>query len=158
MKQRTNNPSLNLLKESPFWRFLAKLLIDCAILVLSILISFLLRFAGKIPNSTLINFPLYASLEVLLLIAWEFVFGTDKNLWRPTSFKDFSFVSALITLQKISFSALTLFFYPLYSYPRSTIISSWAFALIGMVGVRALRRYFYERKFRAKIEEKKIYL
>ena len=155
MKQRTNNSSLNLLKESPFWRFLAKLLIDCAILVLSILISFLLRFEGKIPETFLANLPFFASLEVLLLIAWEFVFATYRNLWRSTSFKDFFLVCALITLQKISFSALTLFLYPLYSYPRSMIISSWAFALIGMVGVRALRRYLHESKFKTKFKGEK---
>jgi FlaA1/EpsC-like NDP-sugar epimerase len=155
MKQRTNNSSLNLLKESPFWRFLAKLLIDCSVLVLSILISFLLRFEGKIPESFLANLPFFASLEVLLLIAWEFIFATYRNLWRSTSFKDFFLVCVIITLQKISFSALTILLYPFYSYPRSTIISSWAFALIGMAGVRALRRYLYESKFKAKIEGKK---
>jgi FlaA1/EpsC-like NDP-sugar epimerase len=123
-ENKSKSEFLDNIKLASYWRFLAKLSIGCFVLILSILIAFLLHFEGKIPENYLSVFPFFVSVEVSLLIAWEFVFGTYRNLWRPTSFKDFSFVSALITLQKISFSALTLFFYPLYSYPRSTIISS----------------------------------
>jgi len=45
------NIPLHSLKRTPFWRFLAKLLIDCSVLVLSILVYFFLRFEGKIPGN-----------------------------------------------------------------------------------------------------------
>jgi FlaA1/EpsC-like NDP-sugar epimerase len=87
------------------------------LLILSVLLAFLLRFQGKIPERFLSVLPFFVSVKVLLLILWEIIFSTYRTLWRSTSFQDFLFVSAFITLQKISFSALTLFLYPLYSYP-----------------------------------------
>ncbi|MGB9877561.1 MAG: polysaccharide biosynthesis protein [bacterium] len=127
-------------------------MIDCAILLLSILIAFSLHFGLHIPKGFLANLPLFASFEVLLLIAWELILGSYKNLWRSTTLWDFFSVSVLISLQKLSFAAITLFLFPLYSYPRSTIISSWAFSLIGMLGVRAIRRYLHESKYKTQIE------
>jgi len=89
-ENKSKSEFLDNIKLASYWRFLAKLSIGCFVLILSILIAFLLRFEGKIPENYLSVFPFFVSVEVLLLIAWEFVFGTYRNLWRPTSFKDFS--------------------------------------------------------------------
>lgn len=131
-------------------RFVGKLVIDLIILLISLLIAFLLRFEATIPARFLPLLPFYLSVELLLLLLWEVILGIHKTLWRFTAFQDFLRISLVISLEKLSFSALSfLFLAP--SYPRSVILTSWAFALIGMVGIRALRRYIHEAQYKERI-------
>lgn len=125
------------------WRFILKLAIDCLILCISLYFSFLLRFEGKIPLNYFSLLPFYFSVESLILLIWWVLFSIYKSLWRYTGFKDFLYVTFAVSLQKLTVTAF-YFIFSILSFPRSVIIISWAFTLIGGVGIRALRRYLYE--------------
>lgn len=125
------------------WRFIGKLSLDCFILLTSLIFAFLLRFGGEISPYFWHLLPLHFIVESLILLLLEVIFGIHKSLWRYTSFRDFIYIAFIVSLQKLSFSAFSFLFFT-SSYPRSVIFISWAFTLIGMVVIRALRRYFYE--------------
>jgi len=137
-------------KNEWFWFLLRpfQLLTDVAILCGAFLLAYLFRFDFQIPASYLDNALDQIPFVVLVQFASLFLVGTYSIIWRYVSLED---IKAFLKAAVISGFVLVLFRLLLspdrfirWQVPLSIILMDTFFAFAGLLGIRVLRRFFYE--------------
>jgi FlaA1/EpsC-like NDP-sugar epimerase len=145
----TNLPENNQ-KDQRFWFLLRpfQLLADVAILCGAFFLAYLFRFDFQIPEPYLDNALNQIPFVVLVQFASLFVVGTYSIIWRYVSLED---IKAFLKAAVISGIVLVLFRLLLsperfirWQVPLSIILMDTFFAFAGLLGLRVLRRFFYE--------------
>ncbi len=145
----TNLPENNQ-KDQRFWFLLRplQLLADVAILCGAFFLAYLFRFDFQIPEPYLDNALNQIPFVVLVQFASLFVVGTYSIIWRYVSLED---IKAFLKAAAISGIVLVLFRLLLsperfirWQVPLSIILMDTFFAFAGLLGLRVLRRFFYE--------------
>ncbi len=120
----------------PKWRMIS-IIIDACLVNAGIILAFLLRYAGNLPP---FNFQAYTNLAVfitLIHLAGFYVYGLY----------DFDKVQSGWEISYLVFKAATLslivtvglvFFYRLFSFPRTVLLLSWFLIIVLVAGWRML--------------------
>lgn len=125
------------------------MLADVLLIVLSLYISFWLRFDGDIPGEYLKNLRYYFLLALLIKIFMLIVNGVYNISWRFFGLKDFLKLFGAVTMSSIVMTIFLFFFFKTYrafqGFPRSVVLVDYIFTL-GLIGTlriskRGVREY-----------------
>ena len=135
-------------------RYRSLLVIDVVVSALALLLSFLLRFDGQIPNIFIPVFlfwiPWFAFVQ--LIVFW--VSGLYARIWRYTSLFDlYAIVSAATTSSILSF-IFVFFISDNVSYPRSVLLLYFLLNNILTISTRLAVRVYYSHYHRDTIIKK----
>lgn len=131
----------------PYYRQL-QLLLDLLALAGSFLLAYLLRFEFAIPPSQVHNMFVQMPYVVLLQLLAVFLVGIYSFIWRYVGLKEIGAFGRAGLLSAIPLLALR---YGLpdalaaWRVPLSVIVLDTCFAFGGLLGLRVLRRIYYER-------------
>ena len=131
----------HLIKKRNFWIILC---IDFFLLCLAYLLSYLIRFEGKLPAEQTLNFKNTIWFIIPFKLLVFFNFKLYKGMWRYTSISD------LINLIKATFVSSTiiilaiLYFHRFEGYPRSVFIIDAFLTLFFIGGIRLFIRLFHQ--------------
>jgi len=141
-----------------------QLLLETCILAGAFTLAYLLRFDFDIPagevGSMLLQLLYVVPLQMLVLRA----FGTHRFIWRYTCPRDAKTIGAALGLALLPVLAGRVFFTLLPEQivvPYSIAIIDSFLGFFGILGIRMLRREFYERSHRltrSRIEKKPVIL
>jgi FlaA1/EpsC-like NDP-sugar epimerase len=125
-----------------------QLLADVAILCGAFFLAYLFRFDFEIPRYYLDNALDQIPFVILVQFASLFAVGAYSIIWRYVSLED---IKAFLKAAAISGIVLVLFRLLLapdrfirWQVPLSIILMDTFFAFAGLLGLRVLRRFFYE--------------
>ena len=123
----------------------ALLLVDCLVIILSIVGSYLLRFDFSIPQSMFQN--IYYLLGVLLFskISVNIVFRVYSGLWRYTSVRDLINIIKASSAGTVLSAALSLMVLGFFAVPRSIFIIDYILSTVGFISTRAAVRIYSNR-------------
>ncbi len=145
----TNQPEKSR-KDERFWFLLRpfQLLADVAVLSGAFFLAYLFRFDFDIPKYYFDNALDQIPFVVLVQFASLFVVGAYSIIWRYVSLED---IKAFLKAAIVSGIVLVLFRLLLspdrfirWQVPLSIIFMDTFFAFAGLLGLRVLRRFFYE--------------
>ena len=145
----TKSPEKNQ-KDERFWFLLRpfQLLADVAVLCAAFFLAYLFRFDFEIPKYHFDNALDQIGFVILVQFASLFVVGAYSIIWRYVSLED---IKAFAKAAAVSAVILVLFRLLLaperflrWQVPLSIILMDTFFAFAGLLGLRVLRRFFYE--------------
>lgn len=116
---------------------LGLLVLDGALVLVALVLSFYLRFDWVIPNSWLAVLEQALFPVILINLAVYFVFGLYRRAWRYTSVDDLLLVLMAVTVGVAFTYVYGLFFVAL---PRSVYIIIWLLLLFSVSGSRLMIR------------------
>ena len=138
-------------KKDEWFLFLLRpfqLLSDVAVLCAAFFLAYLFRFDFRIPEPYLDNALNQIPFVVLVQFASLFLVGTYSIIWRYVSLED---IKAFLKAAVLSGIILLLFRLVLsperflrWQVPLSIILMDTFFAFAGLLGLRVVRRFFYE--------------
>ncbi len=128
--------------------------VDLSVLALALALAFVLRFEGDIPGNMLkrlaLTAPYIVTLQYLVLLA----LGIPRFSWRFVGLREVTRIAIGATIASSVLVAGRLLFAALEDYvawayylaiPSGVIALDWMLVLLGISGVRALRRILGER-------------
>ena len=122
---------------------IAFFVLDVTLVILSFLVSLLLRFDFEIPLSTIVDLPKHLPFILFAKLFSFYFFGLYKGMWRYTSLSDLvNIVKASSLGSLISLSLLALLF-GLDGFPRSIIFIDYIFCTAGLCLTRISIRFYY---------------
>jgi len=148
---------LKILKRTNKIRLLFFITADIFLILLSVLLAFLLRFEGKIPEKHLLNLEGLIVLALIFSLPIFYFLKLYSFSWTYVSTQE---LMALFkgTFLSFLFSGASLLFFrdtPYFSsFPRSTIFISYFLIFLACGGVRFSKRIYLQIFQRGKKEEK----
>ncbi len=125
-------------------RRIAEVVVDLAIIGLSYLSAFLLRFEGVISpqNQQLIldSLPVLIGLKLLSF----FLFGLYRGVWRYVSLNDLVAISKAIVVGQVAAILFFVYSFRFEGYSRSVFIIDGLLSLVLVAGSRVILRVFRE--------------
>ncbi|MEZ4273317.1 MAG: nucleoside-diphosphate sugar epimerase/dehydratase [Myxococcota bacterium] len=128
-------------------------LTDLAVLSLAFWLAFFIRFDGQVPfqmfKRLMFTWPYVVGFQYIVLVA----FGVPRHVWRYVSLIEARKIAAALLTASVIFvairfaahAALTWTQYAFYALlPLGVIATDYVLALVGISGVRILRRMFAE--------------
>lgn len=128
------------------------LLADLLIIVLSILVSFVLRleYAPDFVRIYLEGALYLCTLALVIKPAAFYFFGLYRRLWIYASINELKLIAVAVTtssiLVAILFSTIKALFWPSIGFPRSVLIIDWIISVILIGGSRFIYRIAAESK------------
>lgn len=123
------------------------LLMDIALIVLSMFLSFLLRFEGSVPEPQRSHVWYFIGLALIInlpIFIWR---GLYSLSWSYVSVKELISIIKTITMSS-AFLGAGLFilkdFDGFRNFPRSIIFINYFLTLLFIIGLRALKRVYFE--------------
>ncbi len=132
----------------------SQFLIDVAVLMLAFWLAMLIRFDWAVPSVMLRKLLIVLPYVVLLQYAFLSAFGITRFSWRFISLRDVVRIFAAVASASAVLVAFRLLSpalvdrFPLFRYgivPLGVLLGNFVLALLGLAGVRALRRLIGER-------------
>ncbi len=139
----------NLLRPTPYKRFLFFLLSDVFLIVISLYLSFLVRFDFNFPikyfkNYFLLSLPFFVFIKLLFL----YFFGLYTIVWRYVSLREFINILKAISLSELLLFCLIKYFLPrvylFIGYPRSVFLVDLYISILSISGIRIAKRIYLE--------------
>ena len=132
-----------MIRRRNFWFMLFA---DAIIVGLTYYLSYLLRFDGVIPQTHITNF-IYTALWIIpLKLAFFYVFGLYKGMWRYTSIGDLENLVKGCLASTITILLILLITVRFYGFARSVFIIDFFLVFIFIGGFRVAVRLFYHRQ------------
>lgn len=148
---RVTKLSRSLLKTTAFKRRAFFLLSDVFLISLSMLVSFWLRYDGKIPEEFARDLWIFIFIALVTKISLLAIFGLYKITWRFFSLKEALKLFQALTLSFLLYAVIIFFIKPLadlQGFPRSVLLLDFNFT-IAMLGIlRISKRIFREYRYR----------
>ncbi len=123
----------------------ALLLADSAVITLSLICSYLLRFDFSIPSSMLPNIYYFFTVLLFSKISVNIVFNVYSGLWRYTSVRDLINIIKASSAGTILSAALSLMVLGFFAIPRSIFIIDYILSTVGFISTRAAVRIYSNR-------------
>tara|TARA_Y100000741_G_C18260679_1_gene560405 strand:+ start:2769 stop:4667 length:1899 start_codon:yes stop_codon:yes gene_type:complete len=126
------------------------LLVDLAIICVSLISSYLLRFDFSVPKQFLPNLYYFLAVLIFSKLSINIVFRVYSGLWRYTSVRDLINIVKASSAGTIFSAALSLMIFGFFEIPRSIFIIDYILSTIGFISARAIVRIystsFFSRK------------
>ncbi|MBI5014320.1 MAG: polysaccharide biosynthesis protein [Deltaproteobacteria bacterium] len=121
--------------------------VDVAAIVLSHLLSYLIRFEAQIPPAQWKYFWVGTAVALVVKPAFFVFAGFYRRLWRYASIPDLVHIVKTVTLSSITSTIITLFLVRSDDYSRSTHILAWLFLNGLILGRSLVWRLLQERRY-----------
>lgn len=119
--------------------------LDAALLLAIFIIAYELRFEFSVPQAwwqrAVVQAPVFVSLQIAALAAS----GVYAFIWRYVGLAELKAFARGILLSLVPITLLRILRVNPLDAPTSVIVIDGILALVGVVGLRVLRRVFYER-------------
>ena len=119
------------------------MLIDLSIFVIAVILAFLLRFDGTIPEQG----PLLIAICIqtaLKAVAYMFI-GLQRRSWSNLTFRDIGGIMALAAFAAVAGTLVLVLFGPALGIPRSIALLDGLLTGLLLAAARALARYAHEQ-------------
>jgi len=117
---------------------------DAFLIVLSLYLSYALRFATFNLRDHLDQFFTMLPLVLSVSLATFYVYGLYRGMWRFVGMHDLLAVIKATTIGSILITGILYLFGTINSYPRSIIIMNWFIVIVLIGGSRFAYRLYYE--------------
>jgi len=155
---KTKKEFKNILAEKrPIFRLLSFLVLDAALIFLSVWLAFLVRFEGQIPSGYFLN--IYGIIFLALIITLP-IFYFLKLYYFTWAYVSTEELISLVKAIGLSFLLLTAAFFvlrdqPVFTgFPRSTLFIAYFFIFILCGGIRFAKRIYLKVFPKSAAEEK----
>ncbi len=119
------------------------LTVDAALISLSILLAFLLRFDFVIPGHIKDNMVTILPVMLFSKLSSFMIFGMYKGMWRYTSISDFINIIKASSLGSLFAISILALMYGLSGFPRSVLFIDYALCTIFLGASRASVRVYF---------------
>jgi len=126
--------------------FFIMLVMDGLLLCLSLFLAYYMRFDGKIPSTSLVQFVKIVYWVVPLKLLFFLYFNLYKGMWRYTGIQDLKNLVKGCLVGSSVVVAILLLAFRFEGYPRSIFPLDLVFTFVLAGGVRVGIRLFYGRK------------
>ena len=126
-------------KRKNIWLFI---FIDLAVIALSVIGSYLLRFDFIIPRALFQGAIYFFVVSLFSKLAVNVVLNVYSGLWRYTSFNDLLNILKASTAGTILSAALSLMVLGFFAIPRSIFFIDYILTTIGFISTRAAVRFY----------------
>lgn len=127
----------------------AAAMLDFAICVVSVLLAYVVRFEGTIPETFFRQMMFLVPALAVTRVLTNYTFGIYRVVWRYVGLKEtLRFVQTVAVLSTVLVVA-RVFFYsasPYFLIPLSIIVMEGAFTFVGMTGARFVPRIIAEHR------------
>jgi FlaA1/EpsC-like NDP-sugar epimerase len=123
------------------------ILVDTALLLLSVLLAFLLRFDFSIPPQEWEHIKTLIPVVFFSKFLSFFIFGLYRGMWRYTSISDFINIIKASSLGSIMSLAFLSLIYGLNGFPRSVIFIDYFLTTIFLGASRVSVRLYFSNVF-----------
>lgn len=122
---------------------LVKMVIDLGIFVVAVILAFLLRFDGTIPELG----PLFLAIAIqtALKVVAYLLLGLHRRSWSNLTFRDIGGIMALGAFVAVSGTLVLVLFGPALDIPRSIALLDGILTGLLLAAARALARYAHEQ-------------
>jgi FlaA1/EpsC-like NDP-sugar epimerase len=132
-----------MIRKRNFWVMLS---VDAIMVILAYYWSYLLRFDGAIPQKHLTNF-IYTTVWIIpIKLAFFYVFGLYKGMWRYTSIGDLGNIVKGSLAGTSAVLLILLISVRFYGFARSVFIIDFFLTFLFIGGFRVAVRLYYHRK------------
>jgi FlaA1/EpsC-like NDP-sugar epimerase len=126
-------------------------LIDAILVVVSLFLSYSIRFEFQIPDNYLNTFFQTLPIVLFIKVSLFFFFRMYQGMWRYTSLVDLLNVIKATTTSSGLIILAILLVYRFEGYPRSVFMIDWGLTLIFVGGVRIGVRLYFSQNLRGEI-------
>jgi len=122
---------------------IVKMLVDLGIFVVAVVLAFLLRFDGTIPEQG----PLLIAIciQVALKAIAYMLIGLQRRSWSNLTFRDIGGIMGLAAFSAVAGTLVLVLFGPALGIPRSIALIDGLLTGLMLAAARALARYAHEQ-------------